>query len=279
MSMRRELVPAIQGAISDLFFISYALPSARPLSGCCAHRLDRHGCRQPSFSANCQSCPSALIRKCLWSFYERFTRTLWAPLSNVDGYVRSGMGANEMAKSNIAGIIRNVYSTVSAKLQCPLANEGEILETGDFRLDLTRRKASLKGIDLALTSLEFDLLIFLVSHPNRVVTSHTSLGSGRPMILRTALIFRRRSFRFVASSRQLITSNGISKPNRGFSVGSIRRRSHDHRPAHLHRQHSTEILDSVRAPDLRSVHMAERQCSVLVVDDEFPISTGTLHLA
>ena len=51
------------------------------------------------------------------------------------------------------------------------------IESGDFRIDLAERTASLCGQPLQLTSQEFDVLVFLASHPQRVVTPRTMLAT------------------------------------------------------------------------------------------------------
>jgi DNA-binding response OmpR family regulator len=56
-----------------------------------------------------------------------------------------------------------------------LRQSGKIIETGDFRLDLSRRVAAVRGKELSLTTAEFDVLLFLTSHPTNVVTSSTTL--------------------------------------------------------------------------------------------------------
>jgi len=52
-----------------------------------------------------------------------------------------------------------------------------IIEAGDFRIDLLDRSASLRGRELELTSEEFDVLVYLVGHPQRLVTSQTMLAT------------------------------------------------------------------------------------------------------
>jgi len=44
------------------------------------------------------------------------------------------------------------------------------LTDGGLRLDVTARRATLAGVDLSLTGREFDLLIFLLSHPGEAFT-------------------------------------------------------------------------------------------------------------
>ena len=43
------------------------------------------------------------------------------------------------------------------------------LEVGDFRIDLATRRVSVRGNEMRLTPKEFDLLLFLARHPNRVI--------------------------------------------------------------------------------------------------------------
>jgi DNA-binding response OmpR family regulator len=57
------------------------------------------------------------------------------------------------------------------------ATDSEIIENGDFRIDLECRKTTVRGQEAHLTSEEFDLLVFLVGHPRRVVTARTLLST------------------------------------------------------------------------------------------------------
>ena len=49
----------------------------------------------------------------------------------------------------------------------PLAEEGAVLEAGPLRLDRSRRRATLAGLELVLTPREWDLLWFFAEHPGR----------------------------------------------------------------------------------------------------------------
>jgi two-component system, OmpR family, KDP operon response regulator KdpE len=49
------------------------------------------------------------------------------------------------------------------------------IQFGDFKLDLDERIATLREQELGLTSEEFDVLVFLTSHPRSVVTPQTML--------------------------------------------------------------------------------------------------------
>lgn len=52
---------------------------------------------------------------------------------------------------------------------------GGVVRAGDFRLDVSRRTASVRSTELDLTSTEFDVLLFLTNHPVNVVTASTTL--------------------------------------------------------------------------------------------------------
>jgi hypothetical protein len=71
------------------------------------------------------------------------------------------------------------FATASSDNVQPAETESvaEVLEVGDFRIDIRRHKAMLRGEPLALTSEEFDVLVFLTSNPQRVVTPNTTLAT------------------------------------------------------------------------------------------------------
>jgi DNA-binding response OmpR family regulator len=51
------------------------------------------------------------------------------------------------------------------------------LQVGDFTIDPVDRSATLRGEPLRLTSEEFDVLVFLTTHPQRWVTPQTMLAT------------------------------------------------------------------------------------------------------
>jgi two-component system, OmpR family, KDP operon response regulator KdpE len=51
------------------------------------------------------------------------------------------------------------------------------IEAGDFKIDLTRRSVTLSGRELKLTSEEFDVLVFLAGHRQRLITPRTLLAT------------------------------------------------------------------------------------------------------
>ena len=55
------------------------------------------------------------------------------------------------------------------------ATPAEIVQTGDFCIDLRSREVTVRGKEVELTQEELDLLVFLTTHPKKVVTPSTRL--------------------------------------------------------------------------------------------------------
>ena len=92
--------------------------------------------------------------------------------------VRSGRTGGRMATANrIKDYFGRARDTVT-RLSREIATDTDTtVEAGDFRLNVTERKARVRDKELELTSLEFDLLLFLVQHPRRLVTPRTRLAT------------------------------------------------------------------------------------------------------
>jgi DNA-binding response OmpR family regulator len=83
-----------------------------------------------------------------------------------------------MASSlNIGHLTSRPGSRLEGKSETRDERHSEVIENGDFHIDLEYRKATVRGQDAHLTSEEFDLLVFLVGHPRRVVTARTLLST------------------------------------------------------------------------------------------------------
>ena len=54
---------------------------------------------------------------------------------------------------------------------------GPLIESGDFRIDLSRRAVKVRGNELQLASAEFEMLVFLTGHRKSVVTPSTMLAT------------------------------------------------------------------------------------------------------
>jgi DNA-binding response OmpR family regulator len=79
-----------------------------------------------------------------------------------DDYVTKPFSPRELAL-RVTSVLRRAGGTQ------PALAAKELLD-GDLRLDITARRATLAGTDLALTTREFDLLVFLLSHPGQAFT-------------------------------------------------------------------------------------------------------------
>lgn len=71
-----------------------------------------------------------------------------------------------------------LHARVRAALRrAPKELPRELIELGDFRIDLASRQVSVRGAEVKLTPKEFDLLLYLAEHPHRVVSHRTLLGA------------------------------------------------------------------------------------------------------
>lgn len=75
---------------------------------------------------------------------------------------------------------RQLFTKTSNSEQIAVEEEvslAQVIDSGDFKIDLSRRVATLGGQPLELTSEEFDVLVFLAGHPQRLVTPNTMLAT------------------------------------------------------------------------------------------------------
>lgn len=82
--------------------------------------------------------------------------------AGADDYVTKPFGTNELLARIRAALRRQPEKTET------------VLESGDFSIDFAARKVLARGDEIHLTPKEFDLLAFLVKHPDKVLT-HTVL--------------------------------------------------------------------------------------------------------
>jgi two-component system, OmpR family, KDP operon response regulator KdpE len=85
--------------------------------------------------------------------------------------------------------------------------DGDVIATGDFRLDLRTRQVTIRGQDLHLTEEEFEMLVFMIGHPKSIITPQTRLttrwGSGN-------LIRQSDFLRVMAQLRRKLDAAGCS---------------------------------------------------------------------
>lgn len=53
----------------------------------------------------------------------------------------------------------------------------ELIDLGDFHIDLASRQVKVREVEVKLTPKEFDLLSYLAEHPHRVISHRTLLGA------------------------------------------------------------------------------------------------------
>ena len=75
--------------------------------------------------------------------------------------------------------VRQLFATASTEnvQESDTESAGEMLEVGDFGIDIHRHRAILRGEPLELTGEEFGVLLFLTTNPQRVVTPQTTLAT------------------------------------------------------------------------------------------------------
>ena len=87
--------------------------------------------------------------------------------AGADDYVTKPVGINELL-ARIRATLRRAPLTQDAK---------NVLEAGDFRMQLDERKLTINSRELHLTPKEFDLMVYLLRHSGKVLTHHMLLGA------------------------------------------------------------------------------------------------------
>ena len=87
--------------------------------------------------------------------------------AGADDYITKPFSMNEL----LARVRANLRRTPKA------AEASEIVDVGDFHIDLATRTVVVAGRELKLTPKEFDLLLYLSQHPHRVIPHRTLLAA------------------------------------------------------------------------------------------------------
>ena len=89
--------------------------------------------------------------------------------AGADDYVTKPFNMNELLARVRAGLRR-------AGMPAPTSEVTQI-DVGDFHVDLSTRIVTVRGREVRLTPKEFELLIYLANHPNKVITHRAMLAA------------------------------------------------------------------------------------------------------
>jgi DNA-binding response OmpR family regulator len=84
-------------------------------------------------------------------------------------------GANDYVTKPFS--LEELVARVRAQLRSPGQREASVLETADIRMDLKTRRVRRDGREIDLTMREFDLLAYLMRHPDQVLSREQILNA------------------------------------------------------------------------------------------------------
>ena len=84
-------------------------------------------------------------------------------------------GANDYVTKPFS--FEELLARVRAQLRAPGQREASVLEAADIRMDLRTRRVERDGREVQLTAREFDLLAYLMRHPDQVLSREQILNA------------------------------------------------------------------------------------------------------
>ena len=84
-------------------------------------------------------------------------------------------GANDYVTKPFS--LEELLARVRAQLRAPGQREASVLETADIRMDLRTRRVHRDGHEVELTAREFELLAYLMRHPDQVLSREQILNA------------------------------------------------------------------------------------------------------
>jgi DNA-binding response OmpR family regulator len=85
------------------------------------------------------------------------------------------LGANDYVTKPFS--FEELLARVRAQLRSPGQREASVLEASDIRMDLRTRRVQRNGADVQLTAREFELLAYLMRHPDQVLSREQILNA------------------------------------------------------------------------------------------------------